>query len=65
MGYSFLNACIAGTMTKIIVNLLTGRFLEVFSETKGVSPTIEYTRWNCAIEQSHKNLKKLRKNGFS
>jgi len=36
MGYSFLNACIAGTMIEIIVNPLRGRFLEFFSGTDGV-----------------------------
>jgi len=36
MGCLFLNACIAVTMTKNIVNSLKRRFLEVFSRTKGV-----------------------------
>jgi len=36
MGYLFLNACIASTMTKNIDNPLKGRFLEFFSGTKEV-----------------------------
>jgi len=36
MGYVFLNACNASTITKNIVNPLRGRFLEVFSGTEGV-----------------------------
>jgi len=36
MGYSFLDACIVGTITKNLVNPLPRRFWEVFSGTEGV-----------------------------
>jgi len=40
MGYSFLNACIVGTITKNTINPSRGRFLEVPSGIDGI--LVEY-----------------------